>query len=93
MLPPKNENIQIKNSHIFHISAQNIDCRYSLEPPRRGGHNECHNLCFRAEITKIMYTPVKFPKFYFIKVGFKGVEIILYKYVFVVLMISCILNY
>ena len=24
----------------FHISAQNIDCRYSLEPPRRGGSNE-----------------------------------------------------
>ena len=25
---------------IFHISAQNIDCGYSLEPPRRGGSNE-----------------------------------------------------
>ena len=25
---------------IFHISAQNIDCRYPLEPPRRGGSNE-----------------------------------------------------
>ena len=24
----------------FHISAQNQDCRYSLEPPRRGGSNE-----------------------------------------------------
>ena len=24
---------QIKNSDIFHISAQNIDCGYSLEPP------------------------------------------------------------
>ena len=39
ILPPKNENFQIKNSDIFHISAQNIDCRYSLEPPRRGGSN------------------------------------------------------
>ena len=29
-----------KNSNIFHISAQNIDCGYSLEPPRRGGSNE-----------------------------------------------------
>ena len=29
----KNENFQIKNSDIFHISAQNIDCGYSLEPP------------------------------------------------------------
>ena len=26
ILPPKNENFQIKNSNIFHISAQNIDC-------------------------------------------------------------------
>ena len=24
----------------FHISAQNIDCRYSLEPPRQGGSKE-----------------------------------------------------
>ena len=42
----KNENYQIKNSDIFHISAQNIDCGYLLEPPRRGGSNEYHNLCF-----------------------------------------------
>ena len=40
ILPPKNENFQIKNSDIFHISAQNIDCGYSLEPPQRGGSNE-----------------------------------------------------
>ena len=33
--PPKTENFQIKMSEIFHISAQNIDCGYSLEPPRR----------------------------------------------------------
>ena len=29
-----------KNSDIFHTSAQNIDCGYSLEPPQRGGSNE-----------------------------------------------------
>ena len=41
ILPPKNENFQIKNSDIFHITAQKIDCGYSLEPPRRrGGSNE-----------------------------------------------------
>ena len=40
ILSPKNEKFQIKNSDIFHISAQNIDCGYSLEPPRRGGSNE-----------------------------------------------------
>ena len=26
ILPPKNENFRIKNSNMFHISAQNIDC-------------------------------------------------------------------
>ena len=40
ILPSENENFQIKNSDILHISAQNIDCGYSLEPPRRGGSNE-----------------------------------------------------
>ena len=37
---PKNEKFQMKNSDILHISAQNIDCGYSLEPPQRGGSNE-----------------------------------------------------
>ena len=54
----KKWNFPIKNSDIFHISAQNIDCGYSLEPPRRGGSNEYNNLCFWAEIRKIIYTPV-----------------------------------
>ena len=36
----KNWKFSDKNSDIFHISAQNIDCGYSLEPPRRGGSNE-----------------------------------------------------
>ena len=36
----------------FHISAQNIDCGYSLEPPRRGGSNESHNLCFEQKYEK-----------------------------------------
>ena len=31
---PKTEKFQIKNSDIFHISAQNIDCWYLLEPPQ-----------------------------------------------------------
>ena len=58
ILPSKNENFQIKNSDIFHISAQNIDCGYSLEPPRRGGFNEYPQSMLWAEIRKIMYTPV-----------------------------------
>ena len=46
ILQPKKESFQIKNSDIFRIPAQNIDCGYSLEPPRRGGSNEYDNLCF-----------------------------------------------
>ena len=52
----KNETFQIKNSDIFHVSAQNIDCGYSLEPPRRGGSNEYPQSMFWAEIRKIMFT-------------------------------------
>ena len=36
---PKNENFQIKNSDILHISTQNINCGYSLEPHRQDGSN------------------------------------------------------
>ena len=38
---------------IFLISAQNIDCGYSLEPPRRGSSNEYPQSMFCAEIWKI----------------------------------------
>ena len=38
---------------IFLISAQNIDCVYSLEPPHRGGSNEYPQSMFWAEIWKI----------------------------------------
>ena len=40
ILPPKTESFQMKILIFFYISAQNIDCGYSLEPPRRGGSNE-----------------------------------------------------
>ena len=38
--PPKTENFQIKNSDIFHISALNIECGYSLELPHWGHAKE-----------------------------------------------------
>ena len=37
---------------IFLISAQKIDCGYSLEPPRRGGSNEYQQSMFWVEIWK-----------------------------------------
>ena len=54
----KSKNFQVQKLWIFHISAQNIDCGYSLEPPRRGGSNEYPQSMFYAAIRKIMYTPV-----------------------------------
>ena len=39
-LASKMENFQLKNSDIFLIFAQNIDCGFTLEPPRRGSSNE-----------------------------------------------------
>ena len=36
----KMKNSDKKSSDIFHITAQNIECGYSLEPPQRGGSNE-----------------------------------------------------
>ena len=54
ILSPKHENFQMKNSDNFHISAQNIDFGYSLEPPRRGGSNEYPQSMFWSEIRKIM---------------------------------------
>ena len=48
-----------KNFNIFFISAQNVDCGYSLEPPRRGGSNEYLQSMFLSRNSKnVMYTPV-----------------------------------
>ena len=65
----KNENFPLKNFDIFLIFAQNIDCGYTLEPPRRvptiyvleAVLTSTHNLCFGAKIRKIgipLQTPV-----------------------------------
>ena len=54
---------QIKISDIFHISAQNIDCGYSLEPPRRGGSNEYPQSMFLNRNGKNNEYPCK-PQFY-----------------------------
>ena len=35
-----NENFQWKNFDIFLEFVQNIDCGYTLEPPRQGGSKE-----------------------------------------------------
>ena len=47
---------------IFLISAQNIDCGYSLEPPRRGGSNECLQSMFLIRSMK------KYQIFFYLKI-------------------------
>ena len=34
---------------IFLISAKNIDCGYSIEPPRRGGSTSIHSICLEQK--------------------------------------------
>ena len=46
----------------FLIFAQNIDCGYSLEPPRRGGSNEYPQSMFWSQNRKNRYTPA-YPSF------------------------------
>ena len=75
ILQPKKENFQIKNSNIFNISAQNIDCGYSLEPHRRDGSNEYPKLMFIQQNKKNNVYIYK-PQFYYIKVEYEGVKII-----------------
>ena len=46
----------MKNTDIFHISVQNIDCGYSLEPPRHrlaeAVLTSTHNFCFEQKYEK-----------------------------------------
>ena len=58
----KNENFQKKSFDIFLIFAQNIDCGYTLEPPRRGGSNEYPQSMFWSKNKKNRYTPA-YPSF------------------------------
>ena len=49
--------------YIFLIFAQNIDCGYTLEPPRRGGSNEYPQSMFleqkyEKKIGILLHTPV-----------------------------------
>ena len=58
----KKEKIFSRKRDIFLIFAQNIDCGYTLEPPRRGGSNEYPQSMFRSRNKKNRYTPA-YPSF------------------------------
>ena len=61
-LPPKKWKFSDKNSDIFHVSTQNIDREYSLEPPRRSGPNEFSQSMFLSRNKKNNVYPCK-PQF------------------------------
>ena len=71
----KNCKFSDKNSDIFHISAQNIDCGYLLELPHWGSSNEYPQSMILSRNKKNNVYPCK-PQSYYIKVGFKGGQII-----------------
>ena len=54
----KTEKNLSKKFDIFYMIVQNIDCGYTLEPPRRGGPNEYPQSMFWSKIKKNRYTPV-----------------------------------
>ena len=56
-------------------SAQNIECGYSLELPHWGSSKKYPQSMFLRRNKKNNVYPCK-PKFYYIKVGLKGVKII-----------------
>ena len=58
----KNENFQLQIFDIVLIFAKNIDCGYTLEPPRLGGSNEYPQSMFWNKIRKNRYTPA-YPSF------------------------------
>ena len=53
----KIENFQLKKFDIFLIFAQNIDCGYTLEPPRKDGFNEYPQSMYWIKSKKNRYTP------------------------------------
>ena len=56
---------------IFLNFAQNIDCGYTLEPPRRGGSNEYPQSMFWSKNKKNRYT-IAYPSFAIQKWGLGG---------------------
>ena len=59
---------------IFSYFCSNIDCGYTLEPPRRGGINVYTQSMFWSKNKKNRHIPAT-PIFFYIKVGFNGVHI------------------
>ena len=71
----KEKKFRLKIPMFFISLLKNIDCGYSLEPPRQGGSNEYPQSMFLSRNKKNNVYPCR-PQFFYIKVEFKGVKII-----------------
>ena len=67
----KIENFSRKILIFFFNFAQNINCGYTLEPPRRGGSNEYPQSMFWSKNKKNRFTPA-YPSFAIQKWGSRG---------------------
>ena len=56
------KSLEIFFFYILNIFAQNIDCGYTLEPPRRGGSNEYPQYMFWIKSKRNRYAPA-YPSF------------------------------
>ena len=76
IFPPKNENFQIKILIFFSYfcSKHRLWVLVRTASPGEAVLTSTHNLCFEQKLENNVY-PCK-PQFYYIKVGFKGVNII-----------------
>ena len=61
-MPMKRKIFSRKKIEIFLIFAPNIDCGYTLEPPRRGGSKEYPQSMVWGKNKKNRYTPA-YPSF------------------------------
>ena len=70
--PPKNWKFSDKNSDIFQISAQNIDCGYSIELPQQGSSNEYPQSMFLSRNKRsTLYRHVFVMFFFFFAIRYK----------------------
>ena len=75
-------NIFSRKMLLFFLTfAQNIDCRYTLQPPRRGGTNEYAQFMFWSKNKKNRYTTA-YLSFIYMKWGLMGY--ILHAHIFLV---------
>ena len=71
ILTPLNPTFSLQGYTLFLVLLKNIDCGYSLEPPRRGVLTSTHNLCFELKYEKHISVFL----FFFLSENFRFLEV------------------